>query len=316
MNHHNLLLTLISLLTLIAAGLLALSRTRYEVSLGSVVEIWADIMRDADRVGLTLTRVSATQEEAIGREIEQEIARQWGFKDDPVLQAYVSSVGESLIKNTQRKTINYRFYIVASPMINAFAVPGGGIYITTGMLDFLKSEAELAGILGHEVSHVDLRHSIERLQYELAARKIGGKDLALIARFGYSLVEVGFSKQQELEADAAGALLAAEAGYDAWASISTFERLSQFDRKGQGEKPTLMVEEVGIALRKALGQYFATHPPTDERIRQLKETLEQNATVWRGKKLYVGVSNYSDQVPGSSDERPNEWQIRFATGIF
>jgi predicted Zn-dependent protease len=307
---RNAVLVSICLLTVTAMGLLAMSRTDYEVSLESVVEIWADIIRDVDRVGLTITRVSDEREMEIGQEIEKH--RPWPLKDDPVLQAYVTSVGETQVAHVQRKGINYRFHIVDAPMINAFAIPGGGVYITTGMLNFLETEAELAAILGHEISHVDLRHCIERLQYELAARKIVGRDLAMIARIQYQLVHVSFNEQQELEADAAGVILAAKAGYDPRAANTVFERLAKVKRERQVKKPrekqTLMVGELGIAVEKALEHYFATHPPTDKRIRQLEQVYARNAPAWRGQQFYVGRSNYRDRIPRLSDDRNEEYQ--------
>jgi predicted Zn-dependent protease len=305
---RNAVLVGICLLTATAVGLLAVSRTDHEVSLESVVEIWADVIRDTDRVGLTVTRVSVEREMEIGQEIEKR--RPWPLKDDPALQAYVAAVGQSLVPHIQRRGIMYRFVIIDSPMINAFALPGGGIVITTGMLNFLESEAELAAILGHEISHVDLRHCIERLQYELAARKIAGRELAMIARLQYQLVNLGFNEQQELEADAGGVILAAKAGYDPRAAITVFERLAKVKRGWQGKKPrgkpTLMVGELGTALEKALEHYFATHPPTDKRVRQLKSVINRNASAWRGQQFYVGRSNYRDRIPRSSDARPEE----------
>ncbi|MGH7351177.1 MAG: M48 family metalloprotease [Candidatus Methylomirabilales bacterium] len=305
---RNVVLVGVCLLTATAVGLLAMSRTDHEVSLESVVEIWADVIRDVDRLGLTMTRVSAEREMEIGQEIEKH--RPWRLKDDPVLQAYVAAVGQSLVPHVQRKGISYRFAIIDSPMINAFALPGGGIVITTGMLNFLESEAELAAILGHEISHVDLRHCIERLQYELAARKIVGRELAMIVRIQYQLVNLGFNEQHELEADAGGVILAAMAGYDPRAAKTVFERLAtvqrERERKEQREKPTLMVEEVGTALKKALEHYFATHPPSSKRAQQLERLFARNAPTWRLQKFYIGRSNYRDRIPRSSEERPEE----------
>jgi predicted Zn-dependent protease len=305
---RNAVLVGICVLTATAVGLLAISRTDHEVSLESVVEIWADVIRDVDRVGLTVTRVSVEREMEIGQEIEKR--RPWPLKDDPALQVYVAAVGESLVSHVQRRGIMYRFAIIDSPMINAFALPGGGIVVTTGMLNFLESEAELAAILGHEISHVDLRHCIERLQYELAARKIAGRELAMIARLQYQLVNLGFNEQQELEADAGGVMLAAKAGYDPQAAITVFEPLATVKRGRQGkqprEKPSLMVGELGIALEKALEHYVATHPPTDKRVRQLGSVITRNASAWRGQQFYVGRSNYRDRIPRSSEARPDE----------
>lgn len=306
MTRRNVVLTLICLLTAAAGILVAIDKTDTDVTLESVVEIWADIIRDVDRVGLTVTRVSAEREMEIGREIERH--RPWPLTNDPALQAYVASVGQALLPHIQRKPISYRFHVVDSPMINALALPGGGIVITTGMVNFLETEAELAAILGHEISHVDLRHCIERLQYEMAARKIVGRDLATIARIQYRLVHVSFNEQQELEADAAGVILAAKAGYHPRAGKTVFERLAKVkgERSQREEKPTLMSAELGTALKKALEHYFATHPPSSKRAQQLERLFERNAPTWRLQKFYVGRSNYRDRIPRSSEERPEE----------
>ncbi len=308
MKRHYLLLTFIGCLTVASGSLLAVSRTDYRVGLDSVVEIWADFVRDVDRVGLTMTRISAQREVELGREIERRIFINQVLKDDPELQAYVTSVGQTLLPHIQRKAIGYRFFVINSPKTAAFALPGGGIHITTGMLGFLQSESELAAILAHEISHVDLRHCIERLQYELVAKKIVGRNLAMIARIGYSLVQVGFSEQQELEADAGGAILAAKAGYDPRAAEATFERLLELEPRNSKEKPVLMIEELGIAIGKALEQYRATHPPTAKRIQRLRRVFRSHAKEWRNLKFYVGRSNYSDRIPRSLDDRPDEWK--------
>jgi predicted Zn-dependent protease len=311
MKNRRLFLVLVCFLTAVAGILLAISRTDQEVDLESVVEIWADVVRDADRVGLTITHIPASREMEIGREIEREFTThlRLPIRQDATLQAYVTAVGQPLVQHIQRKAIRYRFYVVDSAMINAFALPGGGIYITTGMLKFLESEAELAAILGHEISHLDLRHCIERLQYELAARKIVGKDLAMIARLGYTLIQVGFNEQQELEADAGGAILAAKAGYNPAASIATFERLARFEGGVKRKKPTLIVEELGVAIGRALEQYFATHPPPETRIRQLHLVFRRNQGSWRGNKFYIGRANYKERVARSKWQRPGEWRV-------
>ena len=286
--------------------LVGLSRTERPADLDSVVQLSTDLTRDASQVGMALTRISDQQETEIGHEIEAKIARSGWLKHDSTLQAYVAAVARPLTEHTRRKAIAYRFFVIESPAINAFAISGGGIYVTTGMLDFLQSEAELAVVLGHEISHVDLKHCVEQLQYKVAARKIGGDDLAAIASLASRLVGIGFSKQQELEADAGGAILAAEAGYDPRAANVAFERLSRLKPTERPERPTLMVGEVAVALGKALEQYFATHPPTEERIRELARVDARNARVWRGRTFYDGRWNYQERIPRSRTDQPAE----------
>lgn len=286
--------------------MLSRSRTEQEASLDSVVQLATDFTRDASQVGLAVTRISDQREMEIGHEIEAEIARTGWLKDDSTLQAYVAAVARPLLEHTRRKAITYRFHVIGSSEINAFAIPGGGIYVTTGMVEFLNSEAELAAILGHEISHVDLKHCVERLQYQVAARKIGGDDIAAIVSLGSFLVGIGYSKQQELEADAQGVLFAAAAGYDPMAARSAFQRLTLREPKTPVEKPALMSGELAAALGKALGQYFATHPPTEIRIRELETLYARNARVWGGHTFYLGRWNYQERIPRSRSDQPNE----------
>jgi predicted Zn-dependent protease len=126
---------------------------------------------------------------------------------------------------------------------------------------------------------------------------------------GYTLIQVGFNEQQELEADAGGAILAAEAGYDPRASIATFERLSHFEGEVKRKKPTLIIEELGVAVGRALEQYFATHPPAETRIRELHLVLKRNQRAWRGNKFYIGRANYKERISRSSGERASEWRV-------
>jgi predicted Zn-dependent protease len=291
--------------------LLVLGRTDYEVSLDAALEVWGDIARDADFIGLTVTRVSAEREMEIGREIEADILRWFEESSDAELQAYVDDVGQSLAAHANRDDIEYRFHVIEAPFINAFAIPGGGVFVTTRMLEFLETEAELAAILGHEISHVDLRHCIERLQYELAARRIVGA-LASILRLAHELVGVGYNEQQELESDRQGVLLGAAAGYDVVGGLSVFGRLARNEieerRVGRREPPPpTMASELGNVLWDALGQYLASHPATPGRARELAALLERNESEWRGERFYVGRSNHRDHVSRRMEERAGKW---------
>ena len=296
LNRHTISLVAIGLLTALAAALLTASRTDHEVDLGTVVEIWGDVLRDVDRFGLTLTRVSTEREVEVGREIETMIARRQRLGplvSNPKLLAYVTGVGEALAQYAQREGIEYRFHILGTDNVNAYAISGGVVLVTRGKLDLLESEAELAAILGHEISHVDFNHCIENLQYELIARKVVGHDLAAIASLGYSLIRVGFSEQQELEADAGGMILAAKAGYDPQAAIGAFRKPRHIEE----------ISSDGGVVQRAIAQYFATHPPATLRIRHLTEVYERNASAWESREFYVGRSNYRERVGRASEER-------------
>jgi predicted Zn-dependent protease len=249
----------------------------------------------------------------IGRGVEEEMGVSLSARTDeePKLQKYVQEVGSVVAANVARKGIAYHFHVLDTLAVNAFALPGGTIYVTTGMINFLGSEAELAAILGHEVSHVDLKHPIGRLQYELIARKVVGRDLATIARVGYTLVALGFSEQEELEADATGVILAAKAGYDPRAAESTFARLMQREprERPRAKAPTTILSELAGSVIDVLEQYFATHPPTKQRIEEIDKVLARNGAVWRGTRFYEGVQNYDDRVPRATQDRTDEWKL-------
>jgi len=305
-------LVAIGILSLAAAVLLMLGRTDYEVGLDAAVEIWADVARDADFIGLSLTRVSAEREMEIGRDISQRM-RYWGRPgSDNQLQRYVESVGRELLDGIERKDIEYEFHVVNAAYINAFALPGGHVYVTTGMLAFLETEAELAAVLGHEISHIDLRHCIERMQYELAARKIVG-DLAGIVGLAHELVGVGYSEQQELEADRHGVLLSAQAGYDWLGGMDTFSRLARQEIEEQplppAERPAGIGLEVLEALWDGLRDYFASHPATPGRARALAALARRNASQMLGREFYVGRVNHRARVPRATQARDDEWII-------
>ncbi len=304
-NTRTIALAGLCLLFAIAGGGVATHRNDVPVTLDSVLEIWADLTRDVDRFGLTITRISTDREMEIGREIARRVGPAY-----PYLEEYVTSVGKTLLKAVQRKGISYSFEVLRSSTVNAYAVAGGHVYITIGMLDFLESEAELAAVLGHEISHVDLKHSVERLQYELATRRVVGSDLATIVEVGYWLFGVGFSEQQELEADASGMILAATAGYDPRAAIAVFERMAAIEQPAgeSGKRPRFMVGELAGALSKALERYFETHPPGKLRVRRLKHALARNTRAWRDQRFYVGRRNYTSWTARGSAEYPDEWR--------
>src|SRR5918992_4283677 len=109
-----------------------------------------------------ISLMSEGQEIAIGQENHPQILREMGQYNDPELQRYVSDIGLKLAKTSERPNLPWRFTVVDQPVVNAFAVPGGFIYITRGILPFLDSEAELAGVLGHEIGHVTARHSAQQ----------------------------------------------------------------------------------------------------------------------------------------------------------
>jgi len=274
------------------------------VDFSAMLETWADVLRDADQFGFRLTRVSDREEMVLGRELAGRIGGWW--REDPGWTRYIEAVGASLVPRVHRPGIEYTFHAVEAGGINAFALPGGQIFLFTGMLGFLRTEAELATILGHEMAHVDLRHCIERYQYELTLRKVGAGQLGQAAEIARRLLTVGYRQYQELEADAQGVRMTAEAGYDPAAGVVVFRRLAQRTGERPVPRPRTPVEEAGQAVARAMGSYFRSHPPSSERSRRLEGLVARARRQAGARPLYEGTENYRRRVPRSRQEFPGE----------
>jgi predicted Zn-dependent protease len=229
-----------------------------DVSLNSVLEIWGDVLRDADTLGFRLTRLS--DEEEVGLGIQLNTAMFGQVPLDPEWDEYVAEVGASLVPHVNRRGVPYTFRMVDSPILNAFALPGGRVYITRGLLGFLENEAELAAILGHEMSHVDLRHCVERFQYQIALDRLGLSQLGRVTDVAHPLVMIGYGRYEELEADANGLRLSTTAGYDPSAAAVVFRRMQQVRPERPITRARTPVGEAIGALVRAIGGYFQSHP--------------------------------------------------------
>ena len=142
----------------VAAVAASLGSTDERVDLSSAMELWSDLLRDTDGAGLQLTRMSDADEMRLGAELAGAMPRPEA--NIAVDDAYVAAVAATLTPHVRRRGIRYSVHVVDAPWVNAWALPGGHVYVTTAMLSFLQSEAELAAVLGHEIAHVDERHCV------------------------------------------------------------------------------------------------------------------------------------------------------------
>lgn len=270
--------------SLLAAGSAAtwIGKPEREVSMTSVGELWSDVFRDADQLGLQLTRVSASEEMARGEKMSRGIVR--GTTTSPMWEVYVNAVGQSLAKHVKRSDIRYQFHVLDAPVQNAFSLPGGQIFVYTGLLSQMRTEAELAAVLGHEIAHVDLRHCIERYQYRM--RVPAGEALELTHLF----MRTGYAQYQEMEADTAGLHMALAAGYDPQGTIDLFARVFRAGLRRE-TPPSTPLEELADLTQSTLTDYFRSHPPTPERMRRLSAHIEEYSRTHRGQRHYRGVEN-------------------------
>src|ERR1700687_1954221 len=191
----------------------------------------ADTQREAERIPLTLTRVSDQDEIMAGEQIAREYAltsRRSDEADAGRISEYLNAVGAEVANHVQRKAIRYHFYLQNDKnFVNAYALPGGQIVVGRGLLGLMKSEDELAVVLGHEIAHVDNRHAIGRLQYEMASRRIGLGDFYQLGKPAVEIFEAGYTKMEELEADRVGLGFAVAAGYSAAGGVDLMKRFEQ-----------------------------------------------------------------------------------------
>lgn len=281
-----------------------LGEMQTDVSLSSTSEIWGDLLRDADQFGFQLTRLSDQQEMELGNRLAAAMLA--NRATDPAWETYVSQVGATLSPHLRRQGIQYRFHVLQAPIVNAFALPGGHVFVFTGMLEFLHSEAELASILSHEMSHIDLRHCVEMYQYQAAFEIVGVGEMGQAVELIRRITARGYSKYQELEADAQGFRLAAQAGYNPEAGVVTFLRMRQVFGEPARPAARTPVGELASAVVTEMGSYFQSHPPTTERMRRLEALVARNRKQFSGQRFYEGIENYQRRVPRTQQEFPHE----------
>lgn len=286
------------------------------VDLNSVSEIGEGILHSVDKVGRLITSVSDTEEMEIGDKINNEIAKNkvaaWA-KDTP-LDKYLHEVGNKVAENVKRKDIKYKFHIIEGSYPNAFSLPGGHVYVTVGLLAVLRSEAELAAVVGHEITHVDAKHCIGVIQYKIKAEKILGPTLETFANIGYQLfLRPGFSEVQETEADVGSTYLLYKAGYHPLAIAHAFERIDKAALlKGYNNTSATPVGDTIKATAGMISRYFASHPAAVERIDKIKRYINDNKLVTEHSRFYIGERNYDERISYKEKRFKDEFKKDYA----
>ena len=218
-----------------------------------------------------LMLVSEADETEIGRKTNADVVKEYGIYDDPQLNAYLNGFCREIARVSHRPNLPYQLKIVDSSVVNAFAVPGGYIYFTRGILAYLNNEAELVGVMGHEFGHIAARHSAEQIsRAELANVGLGLGTILVpdlryvsdLAQFGVSLLFLKFSRDNERQADDLGVEYASKLGYDATQMAEFFDSLDRME-------PT--------STRSGLPEWFATHPNPVDR----EQAVDRKAEEWR-----------------------------------
>lgn len=218
-----------------------------------------------------LMLVSEAQEIAMGKEADQEVVAAYGLYSDPKVQAYVDELGKRLAAKSERPSLPWAFKVVDDPAVNAFALPGGYIYVTRGILTYLRSEAELVAVLGHEIGHVTARHAASQMSKQQLAmggliagmavkpelQRFGG-----LAQQGLGLLFLKFGRDDENQADELGLRYMTREGYDPREMLAVFGVLDRVTRaEGGGRMP----------------DWLSTHPSPENRLRRIQGQITATA---------------------------------------
>jgi predicted Zn-dependent protease len=219
--------------------------------------------------GRMLSLVSEGQEISMGQEAAAQVDAAMGLYDSPDLQSYVDSIGQGLAAVSERPELPWSFKIVDDPVINAFALPGGPVYVARGLMTYFNSEAELASVLGHELGHITARHSVEQIsraqlaQIGLVAGTVIVPELAPFADVlggGFGLLFLKFGRDDERESDLLGFRYMTRLGYDPQGAVDMFSILER-QREDSG---------------RSVPEWQSTHPNPGNRVAAAEQRIAES----------------------------------------
>jgi predicted Zn-dependent protease len=237
-----------------------------------------------------LALISESQEIEIGQQVAAQAEQQFGLVDDEALQQYFRELGERMARASERPDLPWHFGVADDPTPNAFAAPGGYIYITRGLLALLRNEAELVSVLGHEIGHVTARHSvamISRAQLAELGLGLGAILSPTVAQFGQlagaglQILFLSYSRDAERQADDLGYRYALEQGYDVREMVNVFAALSR---------------SAELAGHSPAPSWLASHPYPEDRIRRIERHLEDLPPAETPRR--VGEDEYLARIEG------------------
>jgi len=219
-------------------------------------------------VGKGVNFYSIEKEIGMGKQMAQEVERQAKIVDDPIIAEYVNRIGQNLVRNSDAK-VPFTIKVIDAEDINAFALPGGFFFVQTGVLMNADNEAELAGVMAHEIAHVAARHGTRQASRGQIASYASLPLIFMGGMAGYAiyqgmgiLVPLGFLKFTrgfEAEADLLGLQYMYKAGYDPGSFVDFFEKIQALEKRKPG----------------TMSKLFASHPPTDDRIKASQESIQK-----------------------------------------
>lgn len=238
-----------------------------------------------------LMLLSESDEIRIGKETDKKIIEEYGIYRGNRLDEYLNDICKNLVRFSHRPQLQYSIKIIDSPVVNAFAVPGGFLYFSRGILAVINNEAELVSVMGHEIGHVAARHSAQQYsKAQLAQLGLGVGSIFLnsqvvsnIAQLGVKMLFLKFSRDNEREADDLGVEYASKAGYDARQMANFFERL---EKMNPGTN------------RSGLPEWFSTHPSPENRVRSVREGAKKWQALLGFKEVKINQGKYLRMIDG------------------
>lgn len=228
-----------------------------------------DVSKIGDRgVGKAVNFYSLEKEIQLGRQLAADVEKNAKIVDDPVIAEYVNRIGQNIVNNSDAK-VPFTIKVIDSDEVNAFALPGGYFFVNTGLIELAQDEAELAGVMAHEIAHVAARHGTrsatraQLVQYaSIPLLFIGGwagYGIQQAANFAIPMTMLKFSREFEHQADFLGVQYLYKAGYDPAAMVQFFERLKAMQKRN----------------KNAIAKAFSSHPLTKSRIKEVQKTIDQ-----------------------------------------
>lgn len=235
--------------------------------------------------------MSVEREKAIGAQSDPAIIAQFGLYEDDRLQQFIRDRGQVMASISHRSELDYEFKILDSEVVNAFAVPGGYVYFTRGIMAHFNNEAQFAGVLGHEIGHIAARHSAQQYTKQVFAQ-IGFmagmivsdkfRSIAGEAMQGMTLLFLKFSREDESESDVLGVYYSSQVGYDAFEMAEFFNTL---ERKSGGEEGRIP-------------EFLSTHPDPGRRYKEVRQLAAEYQEGESGQEFSVNRNSYLDMLDG------------------
>ena len=235
----------------------------------NVFDVFNKAVKGVDEVGQKILGLTLEEELLIGKEVHKQISKEIKLANSEKLVDKIKLLSKSILEMRSRKEIPYKFFVVKSDEVNAFAHVGGYIYINQGLIDFFTSDAELQFVIGHEIAHVDLKHCTKKIAYAARAQQIGGNIAENMATLAYSTISLGYSKEDEFEADETSFQWLIKNKLSRDKALLGVRKLVFLSEKTDQNRIPGNVKPNDILAK--IDNHFSTHPPASERLLRLEK---------------------------------------------